>query len=183
MRYRRTPKRFGRAQEAPQKPKAAPGRDPRSRPRGRGCPGGAFVRGHAAVQAASPVYQQDETRGQKGPSVRARFNRSASRPASGFEDGQPSAHQDGPFAVTGGAAKVPAQKVLSSTASRLQKGARARSALLRAHAAALNFGSSSVRRQLGRCGSLPESIGQSSRAWHPAWRSPGPRCALRLDLD
>ena len=78
---------------------------------------------------------------------------------------------------------VPAQKVLSSTASRLQKGARARSVLLRVHAAALNFRSSSVRRHFGRCGSLPESIGQSGWAWRPVRRSPGPPCALRLHLD
>ena len=41
----------------------------------------------------------------------------------------------------------------------------------------------SVRRHLGRCGSLPESIGQSGRAWHPARRSPGRPCAFRVDLN
>ena len=59
------PSILGARRRRHKKPKAAHGRDPRSRPRGRRCPGGAFVRGHAAVQAASPVYQQDGTRGQK----------------------------------------------------------------------------------------------------------------------
>jgi len=52
--------------------------------------------------------------------------------------------------------------------------------LRREHAAAVSFGSSSVRRPLGRCGTLPESIGQSGRAWHPARRSPGRPCAFRV---
>ncbi len=55
--------------------------------------------------------------------------------------------------------------------------------LRREHAAAVSFGSSSVRRPLGRCGTLPESIGQSGRAWHPARRSPGRPCAFRVDLN
>ena len=55
----------------------------------------------------------------------------------------------GPFAVTGRAANVLARKVPPSTALRLQKGARVRSALLRVHAAALNFGSPSLRRHFG----------------------------------
>ncbi len=86
-------------------------------------------------------------------------------------------------AATPGGSAACVRRGRPSTTLRLQKGARVRSALLRVHAAALNFGSSSVRRHLGRCGSLPESIGQSGRAWHPARRSPGRPCALRLDLD